>query len=126
MLVLDTHIALWWTLEPKRLSRKVLTQINREKIIGIPTIIFWETALLVRKNKLELTIGAAAWAQKVCNIPRVINLPLSTEIALLADSLEMHADPADRFIVATAIIHKATLATKDTMLRQLRFINTTW
>ena len=126
MLVLDTHAALWWTLEPARLGRKVAARLAREDRLGIPTIAFWETALLVRKGRLELEMGAAEWARKVCSIPRVTVLPLTTEIALLADTLAMHADPTDRFIVATAMVHDAPLGTKDALLRELPFLSTVW
>ena len=126
MLVLDTHTALWWTLEPPRLGRKVAARLAREDAIGIPTIVFWEAALLVRKGRLELDMAVAEWAQKVSAVPRVVALPLSTEIALLADALEMHPDPVDRFIAATAITHRASLATKDSLLRELRFLRTVW
>jgi PIN domain nuclease of toxin-antitoxin system len=40
---------------------------------------------------------------------------------MLAGSLEgLHGDPADRFIVATAIVHDATLMTADAILLKWR------
>jgi len=42
--------------------------------------------------------------------------PLNGEIALLAVNLDLHRDPADRFIAATAIAHQATLVTADERL----------
>lgn len=48
-------------------------------------------------------------------------LPLTGEIAILAGELDgLHADPADRFIAATAIAHDATLVTADDRLLQWR------
>jgi PIN domain nuclease of toxin-antitoxin system len=48
-------------------------------------------------------------------------LPLTGEIAILAGELDgLHADPADRFIAATAIAHNATLVTADDRLLQWR------
>ena len=66
------------------------------------------------------------WATKVQAIPRVDALPLTAEIALAADALNMHADPADRFIVATAMHHGVPVVTKDRLLRALRIIKTVW
>ena len=126
MLVLDTHAALWWTLEPARLGRTVAARLAREDRVGIPTIVFWETSLLVRKRKLQLGMAAAEWAREVCAIPRVMALPLTMEIALLADTLAMHPDPTDRFIVATAMVHDSPLGTKDALLRELRVVQTVW
>lgn len=66
------------------------------------------------------------WAQAVHTIPRIRVLPLTAEIAVQADELEMHPDPADRFIVATALRQGAPLVSKDRLMRSLRFIETIW
>ena len=126
MIVLDTHAAVWWTLEPERLGRAIGGRLAREERIGIPAIVFWEASALVRKCRLDLTIPVGDWASKLLEIPRVEVLPLTAEIALLADVLEMHPDPADRFIVATAQIHRAWLGTKDRLLSELGFLRTVW
>lgn len=50
-----------------------------------------------------------------------IELPITGEIAILAVELNgLHADPADRFIAATAIVHDATLITADERLLNWR------
>jgi PIN domain nuclease of toxin-antitoxin system len=50
-----------------------------------------------------------------------VELPLTGEIAIAAAELEgLHADPADRFIAATAIAHNATLMTADDRLLRWR------
>jgi PIN domain nuclease of toxin-antitoxin system len=47
----------------------------------------------------------------------VTEWPLSGPIAILAAQLkDLHADPADRFIMATAVIHGAALMTADAEL----------
>jgi PIN domain nuclease of toxin-antitoxin system len=126
VLVLDTHAALWWTLEPARLGRLGRSAIGEADRIGIPTIVFWETAVLVRKRKLELSISVAEWAAQLLSIPRVEPLQLTVEVALRADSLVMHGDPADRFIVATALAESSRLVTKDALLRQQGLVKTIW
>jgi len=51
----------------------------------------------------------------------VIELALTGDIALLAVDLKtLHGDPADRFIIATAIMHDATLVTADARLLRWR------
>ena len=126
MVVLDTHTVVWWAGEPKRLGSEAADRLSREDELGIPTIVFWETALLVRKQRLDLGMTVKDWMHAICSIPRVRVLPLTAEIALRADELEMHDDPADRFIVATSLLHNAVLVTKDRPLRALRFIQTAW
>jgi PIN domain nuclease of toxin-antitoxin system len=66
------------------------------------------------------------WASEVLAIPRVIAVPLTPTLALSADALQMHPDPADRFIVATAIEQRASLVTKDELLRCLSWLKTVW
>lgn len=126
LVILDTHVALWWTLEPARLGKLAARALTEADRIGIPTIVFWETALLVRKRKLTMDFAVAEWADQLLKIPRVEPLALTAEMALRADSLEMHSDPADRFIVATALETQSRLVTKDAFLRRLDFVKTVW
>jgi PIN domain nuclease of toxin-antitoxin system len=96
--------------------------------IVIPAITFWEVALLVRKGRLALRGGRSAgeWTGEVLSIPRVQAAALTPEIAVAADALQMHSDPADRFIAATAIQLEAPLITKDRLLRDLPWLKTIW
>ncbi|MSP59276.1 MAG: PIN domain-containing protein [Myxococcales bacterium] len=126
LVVLDTHVALWWSADPKRLSARAAAAIAAADRLGVPTIVFWEVSLLLRKRKLALALPVAEWAEKLCRIPRVEPLPLTVELAILADSLPMHPDPADRFIVASAVIQKAQLITKDRLIRKLKLVRTIW
>ena len=66
------------------------------------------------------------WARAIQTVPRVEALPLTAEIAVQADDLGMHPDPADRFIVATALHYDVPLVSKDRLMRSLRFVETLW
>jgi PIN domain nuclease of toxin-antitoxin system len=101
-------------------------KIDAADQLGIPAIVFWEVALLVRKRKLDLGMPVSAWAQAIQTVPRVEALPLTPEIAVQADELQMHPDPADRFIAATALRHGVPLISKDRLMRSLRFLETIW
>jgi len=125
LVVLDTHALVWWTSDRSRLGRKARAAIDAAKQVGIPTISFWEVALLTRKKRLTLGLAAEAWAALVLAIPRVVELPLTAAIAIRADGLEMHDDPADRFIVSTALVH-GPLITKDVLLQKLPGLTTLW
>ncbi len=125
-MVLDTHVAVWWASDPVRLGRAAHARLQAEDRLGIPSIVFWEVALLVRKGKLDLGMPATEWADAIQSVPRVEPLPLTVDIAVQADALAMHADPADRFIVATALRHGVPLVSKDRSMRSLRFVETIW
>ncbi len=94
--------------------------------LGIPAIVFWEVAMLSRRGRIELGTTGSEWTERVLSIPRVEALLLTPNIAVMADSLVMHADPADRFIAATAIAEASVLVTKDKLLRALKSIKTLW
>lgn len=128
LIVLDTHVLVWWTQEPELLSSDATLAIDRAERILVPAICFWETALLVRKGRLALKRGqpATGWAGEVLAIPRVHAVALSAELALAADALSMHPDPVDRFIVATALAESCPLVTKDDLLRGLGWVETIW
>ena len=88
--------------------------------LAVSSISFWETALLVLKGRLDLDIPPALLRRRLLDTG-VVELPLSGEVAVLAVELEnLHGDPADRFIAATAIAHSATLMTADKRLLNWR------
>lgn len=126
MLILDTHAVVWWTTGIAPLGKRATSELGRTKTIGIPAIVFWEVALLVRRQRLVLTIPVGEWARQVAAIPRVRVVPLDLEIAVLADSLQMHSDPADRFIVASALTNSARLVTKDALIGAAGVVETLW
>lgn len=126
MIVLDTHAVVWWTTDPERLGPECSGALARAEVVAVPSICFWEVALLVRRGRLALSTPVREWAAAVQTIPRVRALPLTAETALAADGLEMHADPCDRFIVATAMSFGAPLATRDTLIRALPYVRTIW
>jgi len=127
-IVLDTHALIWWTQQPELLSSKAAVAIADAEIIHVPTIAFWETALLVRKGRLALKRSqpVSDWAAEILSIPRIAAAPLDAFIAMAADGLDMHQDPADRFIAATALELECPLVTKDDLLRGLSWLKTVW
>jgi PIN domain nuclease of toxin-antitoxin system len=126
MIALDTHVVLWWTLEPKRLSAAARRALDEADTLGISAIVFWEVALLARKRKLALGTTADEWSRDVLSLPRVVAHDLTPAIALRAEALKMHPDPADRFLVATALEHGLTLVTSDALIRKSKVVSTLW
>jgi PIN domain nuclease of toxin-antitoxin system len=66
------------------------------------------------------------WAESVLALSQTEYLPLTPEIAMAAEGLPMHADPADRFIVATARHHQCPLVTKDAQIRSSKLTSVVW
>jgi PIN domain nuclease of toxin-antitoxin system len=123
VILLDTHVALWFVTGSSsigRHSRRIVRQAAADSQLAVSAVSFWEVVLLLAKRRLRSSDSAAQMRQSVLNTG-AIELPLTGEIAILAGELEgLHADPADRFIAATAILSGAALVTADERLLRWR------
>jgi PIN domain nuclease of toxin-antitoxin system len=92
-----------------------------EERVLVSAITPWEVALLVSKGRLTLGVDAMDWIHDALAIPGLTLVPLEPEIAVASSRFpfEMHADPADRILVATARHLGATLVTADRALLEL-------
>ena len=123
-LLLDTHTWIWLTDGNRRLGEKSKGAIRlayREDAAMISAITPWEIALLVSKGRVTLGQDVLDWIRSSLAIPGVRVTALQPEIAVASTRLpfEMHADPADRILVATARHLGATLVTADRRLLDL-------
>jgi PIN domain nuclease of toxin-antitoxin system len=120
-LLLDTHIWVWSSLEPERLSGRVARQlINPENEIWLSPVSVWELRLLHEKSRLKLIPDAVGWINVNLNRLNIREAPLTFEVALAISSLKLpHNDSADGFIAATAKVFGLTLVTADEHLTKL-------
>ncbi len=128
MIVLDTHIWIWWVHGDKQLT-ETQTQVieaNESDGIGVSAISCWEIAKLVERQRLELPCSLGEWFEQALSYPGVRLLELTPEIAIESTQLpgEFHRDPADQIIVATARIHNCSLVTSDGRIRQYPHVET--
>jgi PIN domain nuclease of toxin-antitoxin system len=119
VILLDTHVAIWFMRNDAALGKKAramaVTALDEDQL-AISAISFWEIALLIAKGRLR-SLKDPAEQRRLMMSAGIVELPLTGEIALLAVELEnLHGDPADRFIAATAVVHDATLMTADELL----------
>ena len=123
-LLLDTHIWLWSLREPDRLGARVRREFNDpENELWLSPISTWEALLLHEKGKIHLNVDVADWTRRATE--RFREAPLTHEIAMAAHGLTLlHADPADRFLAATAKVLGLTLVTADKKLLGLGEIAT--
>ena len=120
-LLLDTHIWVWGTLEPERLSDRVARQLTKaENEIWLSPVSIWELRLLHDKGRVRLIPDAVSWINDNLTRLGIREAPLTFEVALAVSSLNLpHNDPADGFIAATAKIFGLTLVTADEQLAKL-------
>ena len=116
MIVLDTHVLLWLDRDDKALgeqSRGLIDRVWRTDRVAVNAITFWESAMLASRGRIELPIPAEQWRSDLLQAG-IQEIGLDGRLSLIAAQLrDFHKDPADRFIVATAIYHRATLVTAD-------------
>ena len=122
-LLLETHIWLWSQLEPEKLGnyvRRELQNPNNERWLS--PISVWEAAVLHRKGRLVISGNVDDWFAGA--LTGLLEAPITNEIALAAEKLPLHPDPADRFLAATAKALDLTLVTADKRLLGLGEIAT--
>lgn len=117
-LLLDTHIWIWALLDPARLSADVRSALESpDNEIWLSPISVWEALVLAERGRLAVPGDVQAWIrQMVSAVPRR-EATLTHEVAMASRQLALpHADPADRFLAATAFVLELTLVTADERL----------
>ncbi len=123
-LLLDTHVLIWDLEGSPKIGKHVRGAIEAAMMsdaVLVSAITPWEIALLVSKGRVQLGCDVMDWLSTALGKPGVHLAPLEPEIAVASTRLpfEMHPDPADRVIVATARQLGATLVTADGALLAL-------
>jgi PIN domain nuclease of toxin-antitoxin system len=120
-LLLDTHVLVWLVFGEPMLGSRTKSTIARASLEGrllISAITPWEIGVLVSKGRIDLRRDALAWVRSALELPGVRFAELSPEISVESTRLpwEMHGDPADRILAATARHLGAVLVTADQKL----------
>ena len=127
--MLDTHVFIRWLLGSKKLSRshaRLLNKAHAGAPVFISDISLWETATLVSLGRLEFDLPLREWLEASIASPAIerqaITPSIAAEVASLPD--HFHRDPADRLIVATARVLRATLLTEDELIIDSKIVAT--
>lgn len=117
MIILDTHIWVWWNHHDSKLTSNHREEINKERPsgLGISSISLIEITRLVTQNRLIIPCSLQEWFNIALAQEGVILLSITPQIAIDSYSLpgNFHKDPADRIIVSTARIYNVPLVTVD-------------
>ena len=107
MILLDTHVLLWLRIGDARLgprTRKVIARAENKGEVAASAISFWEVAMLKDKRRIELDESVSSWRRKLLD-EGIVEIAVNGDIGVRAARLrDFHADPADRLIVATALV----------------------
>lgn len=127
MILLDTHVWLWWLLGSPRLhakERSALDRLGSRGAVRLAAVSLWEAQMLHAKARLTLDRAFDVWIREAAAVGVVEIVPLDVEVVIALSSLPatFHGDPADRLIVATARAHRLPLATHDRAVRKSRLV----
>ena len=131
MIVLDTHVLIWWVTKAPPLrarARHAIQQAIRHSPVDVSTVSLFEAATAVRRGRVSFGVPFDRWLRAVRALPELRFIPVTEDIASLAGGFDdsMPGDPADRIIVATAIALGAKLVTADERLRRVPQLQTVW
>ncbi len=128
MILLDTHVWVWWVHGDRRLTPSQAATIEgaESDVIGVSAISCWEVAKLVEQGRLGLPRSVEEWLGLALGYPGVRLIELSPEVAVASTRLlgEFHRDPADQIIVATARANDCPLVTSDQKIVSYEHIET--
>ena len=121
MLVLDTHIWLWWMSNAEELKPEWKKRIDMVPEVGVSAISLFEVAWLAQRERIDLGCATDWWFEQALGGSNIQLLPITPSIAIQATNLpEHHRDPQDRLIIATAIEHQAELISADSKFKLYR------
>ena len=114
-LLLDTCAVLWLANgEMDRFSSAAIKALREADALHISLMTEWEIALKWRDGGIDLPMPPRELMEKFREHFGVSILPLSEEIMFRATELpKIHKDPADRFIIATAMLGNMVVVTTD-------------
>ena len=122
-LLLDTHIWIWAKSNPEHIGKRVAQELLKENNeLWLSPVSVWEALALMQKGRIRME-NPLLWVEQAAQQMR--EAPLTNEIVRTAFALHLpHADPADRFLAATAKVLNLTLVTADRKLLGLGDIST--
>jgi PIN domain nuclease of toxin-antitoxin system len=121
-LLLDTHVWVWYVEgETKRFARRITPLVERavqHGMVIVSAMSVWEIAQLEAAARIELSVDIRTWAAHALGFPGVRLKGVSPSIAIESTRLpgNLHRDPVDRILVATARQLGAALVTRDERL----------
>ena len=120
MILIDTHVLLWWKTEDRRLSSSAKRALARARRVQVSPLTFWELAVLVRRRRINLKPGLFEWIRSVLGDERIDVAPLTATAAASAGMIgrSFGGDIADRLLYATARELEIPLVTKDEAIRE--------
>jgi len=128
MILLDTCTLLWVMANDGKLSKRAKEMIeNDHGPLYLSSISAFEIGILTKKKRVMLELPFSEWIKNSIEFLAIREIPITTSIATLAADLDdIHRDPADRLIIATAIENNLTILTPDANIHRYKDVKVIW
>ena len=125
-ILLDTHAAIWFFEDDKRLSKSAVDFIyNLDNMIYVSIVSPWELGIKLNTGKLTFDGGIDGFIDAIHKNEFVL-LGINAEHVKKATNLPLiHRDPFDRMLIAQAAIEDMSIITVDENIMKYN-INTIW
>lgn len=130
MILVDTHVVVWLTMEPERLSKRAATMIGTARLeeggVAVADVTLWELGMLITRGRIKPPHSLATFLRRVEETFLVFPITSATAEASMQFSKRYPNDPTDRIIGATAVIEGISLVTADEKIRASREVSCIW
>jgi len=128
MLLFDTHAFVWLASTPKELSpaakRAIQGHADRLYLSSISAL---EIAILVKRERLTLPMAPAEFVDRALRQHGIHEIPVDRHVAIASTALpDLHNDPFDRIIVATARLNGLAIVSRDRLIRSYPEVRIVW
>ena len=122
-IVLDTHIVVFAASGTLASTRKRLLDEPSNELF-VSAVSLWEITKLVELGHLSMPDGFERFMRDLCGHPRYSITQYSADlmVELLSVAPQLHKDPADQIVVATARVLGAAVMTDDTRIRRSKLV----
>lgn len=129
MILVDTQIVIWLAVMPGKISRRAVEAIEQERRVGAVAIsdkTLWELAMVFARKQMDADLDLRETLE--ATEQNFMVLPINAAIAERSVQFKKSfpADPADRIIAATAIVHGLMLVTADRDIRRSGEVPCVW
>jgi len=128
MLLLDTHALIWLASDHSSFSDRVIDELEQQADrLYYSSISLLEMGLLHVKKRVSFQLPPNDMMSKIIAHYGLQEILVDREIAWLSSTLPfIHTDSFDRLLIASAMVHKMIIITKDQTIPLYPSIKTIW
>lgn len=127
MYICDTHALIFYMTNklPEKLNSIFSDVENQKAVVYVPSIVIAETLHLIRRGKIDIDVkDMFSRLEKSSNY--FVIVPLDTAILKLLPEIKKVSELHDKIIIATALLYKSVLITRDKEIVKSKHVETLW